>query len=298
MQNLHFFCKVPVLLAKTGRFRCIRLLPPPGFSRAERFDLKPPGLQLRAGDTRLPGNAALCRARFIKPLNRCCLILVRILPSMVSRLVPLSWTGVKYPSVRKQGRSSAPETGQFLEAPHCWFRAQMTGCSGRYECVLKIPIHMDRQLLNKKEKLTMRLTSFTDFGLRALMRMAGDPDKPLSTAALADEFQISRNHLTKAVATLSSAGIVETRRGGGGGASLARPANELRLGDIVILLEQRSALVECFQPDGGACVLTPECRLKGYLKQARGRFIEDLNRYTLADCALSSPREPRHGDHV
>ncbi len=53
MQNLHFFCKVPVLLAKTGRFRCIRLLPPPGFSRAERFGLKPPGLQLRAGDTRL-----------------------------------------------------------------------------------------------------------------------------------------------------------------------------------------------------------------------------------------------------
>ena len=106
MQNLHFFCKVPVLLAKTGRFRCIRLLPPPGFSRAERFDLKPPGLQLRAGDTRLPGNAALCRARFTKPLNRCCLILVRILPSMVSRLVPLSWTGVRYPGVRKQGRSS------------------------------------------------------------------------------------------------------------------------------------------------------------------------------------------------
>ena len=106
MQNLHFFCKVPVLLAKTGRFRCLRLLPPPGFSRAERFDLKPPGLQLRAGDTRHPGNAALCRARFIKPLNRCCLILVRILPSMVSRFVPLSWTGVKYPAVRKQGRSS------------------------------------------------------------------------------------------------------------------------------------------------------------------------------------------------
>ena len=96
-----------VLLAKTGRFRCIRLPPPPGFSCAERFGLKLPGLQLCAGDTRLPGNAALCRARFIKSLNRCCLILVRIGPSMVSRFVPLSWTGVKYPGVRKQGRSSA-----------------------------------------------------------------------------------------------------------------------------------------------------------------------------------------------
>ena len=123
MQNLHFLCQAPVLLAKTGRFRCIRLLPPPGFSRAERFDLKAPGLQLRAGDTRLPGNAALCRARFIKPLNRCCLILVRILPSMVSRLVPLSWTGVKYPGVRKQGRSSNT----------CWLIAAMmqTGIATR-----------------------------------------------------------------------------------------------------------------------------------------------------------------------
>ena len=111
MQNLHFFCQALVFFAKTGRFRCIRLLPPLGFSRAERFDLKPPGLQLRAGDTRLPGNAALCRARFIKPLNRCCLILVRILPSMVSRLVPLSWTGIKYPTVRKQGRSSCATPG-------------------------------------------------------------------------------------------------------------------------------------------------------------------------------------------
>ena len=129
MQNLHFFCKVPVLLAKTGRFRCIRLLPPPGFSRAERFDLKPPGLQLRAGDSRLPGNAALCRARFIKPLNRCCLILVRILPSMVSRLVPLSWTGVKYPGVRKQGRSSDnrvldPKTNDDIQLAYCWGHAR------------------------------------------------------------------------------------------------------------------------------------------------------------------------------
>ena len=30
---------------------------------------------------------------------------------MVSYLVPLSWTGVKYPSVRKQGRSSVRDAG-------------------------------------------------------------------------------------------------------------------------------------------------------------------------------------------
>lgn len=36
----------------------------------------------------------------------------------------------------------------------------------------------------------MRLTSFTDFGLRALMRMASDPDRAFSTADLADEFAL------------------------------------------------------------------------------------------------------------
>ena len=148
MQNLHFFCKVPVLLAKTGRFRCIRLLPPPGFSRAERFDLKSPGLQLCAGDTRLPGNAALCRARFIKPLNRCCLILVRILPSMVSRLVPLSRTGVKYPTVRKQGRSStcSVRCSQQERTNHL-----MTGLKifeqNRQKCVLEISRLHDKSLI-------------------------------------------------------------------------------------------------------------------------------------------------------
>lgn len=49
----------------------------------------------------------------------------------------------------------------------------------------------------------MRLTSFTDLGLRALMRLASAPDRAFSTADLADEFALSRNHLTKIVATLA-----------------------------------------------------------------------------------------------
>lgn len=132
----------------------------------------------------------------------------------------------------------------------------------------------------------MRLTSFTDFGLRALMRMAGEPDRAYSTAVIAAEFGISRNHLTKVIQTLATAGIVETRRGTGGGAVLSQPPDRFRLGDIVAVLERRSALVECFAADGGACVITPSCRLKRLLARARARFLEDLNEYTLADCAL------------
>ena len=53
----------------------------------------------------------------------------------------------------------------------------------------------------------MRLTAFTDFGLRALMRLAGEPDRSFSTDDIATEFGISRNHLTKVVRDLAEGGL-------------------------------------------------------------------------------------------
>lgn len=66
----------------------------------------------------------------------------------------------------------------------------------------------------------MRPTSFTDHGLRMLMRMANAPERACSTAELAEEFDLSRNHLAKIMLRLARDGIVETRRCGGGGAVL------------------------------------------------------------------------------
>lgn len=132
----------------------------------------------------------------------------------------------------------------------------------------------------------MNLTSFTDYGLRMLMRMASAPNRAFSTADLAEEFKLSRNHLTKIMQRLAHGGIVETRRGVNGGAVLNRKPTEIRLGDVVRLLEQQQALVECFGPDGGDCTIKGCCHLKSRLRQAEYRFIEDLNKSTLADIAL------------
>ncbi|MEQ9124802.1 MAG: Rrf2 family transcriptional regulator [Alphaproteobacteria bacterium] len=131
----------------------------------------------------------------------------------------------------------------------------------------------------------MRLTSFTDYGLRVLMRLAGAPGLTVTTEAIAAEFAISRHHLTKVVAALSAAGIVESQRGAGGGLRLARPAESITIGEVVRLLEARQALVECFRADGGACVLTARCRLKGRLFLARAAFLRELDGATLAECA-------------
>ncbi|SNT18629.1 RrF2 family transcriptional regulator [Antarctobacter heliothermus] len=132
----------------------------------------------------------------------------------------------------------------------------------------------------------MNLTSFTDYGLRMLMRMASAPDRAFSTADLAGEFKLSRDHLAKIMQRLARGGIVETRRGAKGGATLRHDPAEIRIGDVVRLLEEGQALVECFVPDGGNCTIDGCCRLKSRLRHAEARFIEDLNRSTLADIAL------------
>jgi Rrf2 family nitric oxide-sensitive transcriptional repressor len=139
----------------------------------------------------------------------------------------------------------------------------------------------------------MRLTAFTDFGLRALMRLAGEPDRSFSTNEIAAEFGISRNHLTKVVRDLADAGFVATQRGAGGGFRLARSAHAITLGEVVRSLEQRHALVECFRPDGGDCVLKPRCRLKSRLAAAREAFMKELDATKLAECAY--PGTPRRG---
>lgn len=131
----------------------------------------------------------------------------------------------------------------------------------------------------------MRLTAFTDFGLRALMRLAGTPGRSFTTDEIAREFDISRHHLTKVVRDLAAAGFIESRRGAGGGIVLARPAERITIGAVVRELEGRHAMVECFRVDGGACRLRPGCRLRGHLAAAREAFLAELDRTTLADCA-------------
>jgi Rrf2 family transcriptional regulator, nitric oxide-sensitive transcriptional repressor len=135
----------------------------------------------------------------------------------------------------------------------------------------------------------MRLTSFTDLGLRALMRLAAEPQRAFTTEELAAELVISRNHLVKIVRDLSAAGFVRTRRGKGGGFQLAQPAQNITVGQIVRRLEARQAIVECFRADGGACVMSPACKLRGHLAKAEEAFMRALDTVALSDCAY-----PRH----
>ena len=65
--------------------------------------------------------------------------------------------------------------------------------------------------------------------------------------------------------------------------------------EIVRLLEARSALVECFGDDAGACTCTllPGCRLKRKLRAAQDAFFAELDGSTLAEIAYPPRRRTR-----
>src|SRR5208282_5384350 len=130
----------------------------------------------------------------------------------------------------------------------------------------------------------MRLLTSTDLALRVLMRLSAEPEQHVSTDVLARELVVSRNHLHKIVQYLTQVGLVRTIRGARGGVMLARPADDIRVGEVVRGHEQDQALVECFRLDGGACSLLPRCRLRGMLAAAKEAFYQHLDRHTLADC--------------
>ena len=128
----------------------------------------------------------------------------------------------------------------------------------------------------------MRLTVYTDYALRVLMYVAVRPEPLPTIGQIADAYQISRNHLMKVVYELGQAGYLETVRGKNGGLRLARKPQEIGLGRLVRETEPDMALVPCFDPIRAQCAITPACRLRGALAEARAAFLAVLDGYTLA----------------
>lgn len=129
----------------------------------------------------------------------------------------------------------------------------------------------------------MRLTVYTDFSLRVLMYVAVHPDRRPTIGEIASSYGISKNHVMKVVHQLGVAGYIETVRGQSGGMRLARSADAINLGEVVRRTEPDLALVPCFEPINSACVITPACKLRRALHEARAAFLAVLDGYSLGD---------------
>src|ERR1700744_1914534 len=116
----------------------------------------------------------------------------------------------------------------------------------------------------------MRLTVFTDHAVRVLVYLGQHPDRFVTIPEIAWAYGISANHLMKVVQHLAARGDVVTLRGPRGGLRLARPAEAIRVGDVVRASER--APVAC---DEG--ILAP------VLEAATAAFLAVLDECSVAD---------------
>ncbi len=126
----------------------------------------------------------------------------------------------------------------------------------------------------------MRLTSFTDLGVRAALYVARADGRRCTMGEIADFYGVSHEHMRKVVHKLARLGYLRSSRGHGGGVTLGQPAAQITLGRLVAALEEDLCLVDCV---GLGCILEPSCSVKGAINRAARAFIATLDEVTLAE---------------
>jgi Rrf2 family nitric oxide-sensitive transcriptional repressor len=128
----------------------------------------------------------------------------------------------------------------------------------------------------------VRLSTSTDLALRILMRLAvAPPHAELTTRQVADGVAITYSHAVKVVARLQKLGVVDARRGRGGGLALSEAGRTASLGALARTLEGVGDVVGC--EDDPPCPLRHACTLRGLLRQAQEAFYRTLDPVTVGD---------------
>jgi len=134
----------------------------------------------------------------------------------------------------------------------------------------------------------MRLTTRTNLAMRTLMFCAVNGEQLVRKADVAAYCNASENHLALVIHMLAQSGFIETTRGRHGGIRLAKPAEEICVGDVFRHFEADVPFAECFDRTGNACPLTACCRLREALLAALDAFYTSLDRVRLSDLTVGN----------
>ena len=99
----------------------------------------------------------------------------------------------------------------------------------------------------------MLFSTKAEYGVRLMVELGRQPSTgPVSLNAIAEAENLPLSYLEHLVAKLRTAGLVKSTRGAHGGYSLARPADEIEMIEVVEALEGQIAPMECFHetPEG------------------------------------------------
>ncbi|MFE9447872.1 RrF2 family transcriptional regulator [Streptomyces sp. NPDC006739] len=135
----------------------------------------------------------------------------------------------------------------------------------------------------------MRLLRSTDLALRVLMRLAVAGGSSPTTREVAGVMDVPYTHAAKVVAELRHMGLVDARRGRGGGLALSERGRTASVGAVVRAFEGEGDVVDCEGPT--PCPLNSACRLRGALRRAQEAFFAALDPLTVADM-IADPTGP------
>ena len=141
----------------------------------------------------------------------------------------------------------------------------------------------------------MKLSKRGEYGLKALIDLASqdDPQAVTQIKGIAERQRIPIKFLEQILLTLKNAGVLRSRAGIGGGYYLARPPDEITLGQVVRFLDGPLAPISCVsQTAYERCVCEDEetCGLRLAMLDVRNAIADILDRTTLADVAARTQK--------
>lgn len=145
----------------------------------------------------------------------------------------------------------------------------------------------------------MKLSKRGEYGMRTLINLgiAREVGRELVAASdLANVDNLPLKFVEQILADFRHAGIVGTKRGKFGGYFLQKPANEIKMGDMVRLLDGMLAPIPCaseafYQPC--TCADEDHCGLRMLMIDVRNAVSNILDRYTLGDVVEVTLRKLR-----
>jgi Rrf2 family protein len=145
----------------------------------------------------------------------------------------------------------------------------------------------------------MHLSKKAEYALRACINLgiASEVGKnTVSGAELAEANRLPLKFIERILQELREAGIVETHRGKFGGYSLAKPAGQIGVGELVRIVDGRLAPICCasenaYQPC--TCPDEDHCGLRMLMIDVRNAIANILDRYSIAQVVEVTLRKMR-----
>lgn len=136
----------------------------------------------------------------------------------------------------------------------------------------------------------MKLSTKAHYAVRAMVSLnLHDDGSPVSIRELAGRENISLTYLEQLFVKLRRSKIVTSVRGPGGGYRLARPADRIRVDEIIDSVEESLVPVACMD-DSGRCHCDDGCITQTVWQELGFRIREFLSSITLEDLTHKAQR--------